>query len=189
MIPRPVHEESITASSPGARTDDPVRRAQQGDVAAFEILYRAHARAVHALCWRMTGDEQAAGELLQDVFVRAWERLTTFRGESAFGTWLHRLAVNVVLARARSRKREPLHTADVEDARVGGASRETDLDTRMDLERALETLAPGARTVFVLHDIQGYSHEEIAAMTGIAAATARVQLWRARRGLMRILEL
>lgn len=171
-----------------ANAGDLVRRAQQGDVAAFEALYRTHAPAVFALCRRMLGDEQQARELLQDVFVRAWERLPSFRGESSLATWLHRLGVNAVLERLRSTKREAARRADAPEGSLG-RSTETDSDTRMDLESALSTLAPGAREVFLLHDVYGYSHDEIASIVGIAPATARVQLWRARRALMRIIEL
>jgi RNA polymerase sigma-70 factor, ECF subfamily len=174
-----------TASEAGT-IDDLVRRAQAGDVAAFEGLYRTHAGGILTLCRRMMRDDTAARELVQDVFVRAWERLTSFKGQSVFGTWLHRLAVNVVLERLRSAKRDAARHVDDESEEVfGGHSNAVDLDTRMDLENALATLPQGARTVFVLHDMEGYSHDEIAQMTGIAAGTARAQLWRARRALMK----
>jgi RNA polymerase sigma-70 factor (ECF subfamily) len=181
--------EATATSGNGASVDELVRRAQQGDVAAFESLYRTHAQAIYALCWRMTGDEREARELLQDVFVRAWERLTTFRGQSSLATWLHRLGTNVVLERMRVGKREALRMIDGESAEAETPGSDRDADTRMDLDRALKSLPGGARTVFVLHDIEGYSHGEIATMTGIAAGTARAQLWRARRALMRLLDL
>ena len=167
--------------------DDLVRRAQAGDVGAYEGLYRGHAAAIFALCRRMVRDETEARELVQDVFVRAWERLTSFRGQSVFGTWLHRLAVNVVLERLRVMKRDAArHVEDDGDEMFFGAhSNAGDMDTRMDLEAALATLPQGSRTVFVLHDMEGYSHDEIAQMTGIAPGTARAQLWRARRALMK----
>ncbi len=176
-----------TGGGHSAECDDLVRRAQLGDVGAFEALYRSHAPAAYAVCRRMLGNDDEARELLQDVFVRAWERLPSFRGESSLGTWLHRLSVNVVLERFRSSKRETARRADLSDDAVG-QSPVSDADARMDLDAALGTLAPGARQVFVLHDVYGYSHDEIASLTGIAPATARVQLWRARRALMRILE-
>jgi RNA polymerase sigma-70 factor (ECF subfamily) len=181
--------EATATPGTAASVDDLVRRAQQGDVAAFESLYRTHAQAIYALCWRMTGDERDARELLQDVFVRAWERLTTFRGQSSLATWLHRLGTNVVLERMRVGKREALRMIDAESAEPETPGSDRDADTRMDLDRALTTLPSGARTVFVLHDIEGYSHDEIATMTGIAPGTARAQLWRARRALMRLLDL
>jgi RNA polymerase sigma-70 factor (ECF subfamily) len=167
--------------------DDLVRRAQSGDVVAFEQLYRAHAAAVLSLCRRMVRDDVEARELLQDVFVRAWERLTSFRGQSAFGSWLHRLAVNVVLERLRATRRDAARLVSDDEGLFGGHSNAGDLETRMDLEAALAELPGGARTVFVLHDMEGYSHDEIAQMTGIAAGTARAQLWRARRALMKLL--
>jgi RNA polymerase sigma-70 factor (ECF subfamily) len=165
-----------------------VRRAQNGDVDAFELVYRAHVRAVHALCLRMCGNSTEARELLQDVFVRAWERLPGFRGQSALTTWLHRMAVNVVLERWRSNKREALRMIDNSEELVfdAQAPRE-DVEAGIDIDAAMMRLPAGARAVFVLHDIEGYSHEEIAAMTGIAAGTSRTQLFRARRALARLL--
>lgn len=175
-------------SAAGVPPDDTIRRAQQGDVAAFESLYHAHAPAVLALCRRMVRDDGEAGELVQDVFVRAWERLASFRGESALSTWLHRIAVNVVLERARTAKREWSRWIEHEDDDPAAAAPETHEDARMDLDTAISDLPRGARLVFVLHDVQGYSHEEIASIIGISAATARVQLFRARRALMKVLE-
>ena len=170
-----------------AAADDVVRRAQSGDVAAFESLYRAHAPAIYLLCHRMTRDEPEARELTQDAFVRAWERLPSFRGESAIGTWLHRLAVNVVLNRFRADRRRELTslTEDLPAPRTAGSA--LGADDRIDLDAAIGQLPKGARTVFVLHDMCGYSHDEIAEMTGIAAGTARAQLWRARRALLSLL--
>ena len=167
--------------------DDVVSRAQQGDVEAFEQLYRTQFTAVYALCRRMIGDEQEARDLVQDVFVRTWQRLPTFRGQSAIGTWIHRLAVNVVLEHLRSAKRDALRFIEDDDT-VPSRTTDRQLDTAMDLDRALVQLPAGARTVFVLHDMHGYSHEEIAQMTGIAPGTARAQLWRARRTLLRLLD-
>lgn len=170
--------------------DDVVRRAQQGDVQAFESLYHTHAPAVYALCRRMIGDEQQARDLMQDAFVRAWERLTSFRGHSSLGTWIHRLAVNVVLEHLRSSKRDALRMIDDADEAVfGGRSIDGQLDARMDIDTAMAQLPTGARTVFELHDRQGYSHDEIAQMMGIAPGTARAQLFRARRALTRLLDL
>jgi RNA polymerase sigma-70 factor (ECF subfamily) len=188
-----MHARSRTSAEPfaasGDALDEVVRRAQHGDVAAFEQLYRAHSSAVYALCRRMVGDERESRDLLQDVFVRTWQRLPTFRGQSALGTWIHRLAVNVVLERLRSAKRDSLRFIDdADEAPARSTSSERQLDNAMDLDRALVQLPAGARSVFVLHDIHGYSHEEIAQMTGIAPGTARAQLWRARRALMRLLD-
>jgi RNA polymerase sigma-70 factor (ECF subfamily) len=169
--------------------DDVTRRAQQGDVSAFELLYRAQAPAVLILCRRLAGSDAEAKELMQDVFVRAWEKLRTFRGQSSLGTWLHRLAVNVVLNHLRSTRRDALRLIDtIDDESFAMRSADTDLDSAMDVDWAVAQLPSGARTVFVLHDIHGYSHDEIAQMTGIAAGTARAQLWRARRTLMQLLD-
>jgi RNA polymerase sigma-70 factor (ECF subfamily) len=167
--------------------DDVVRRAQHGDVEAFEQLYRANFNAVYALCRRMVSDERESRDLVQDVFVRTWQRLPTFRGQSALGTWIHRLAVNVVLEHLRSAKRDALRFIDDDDT-VAVRATDRQLDAAMDLDRALVQLPAGARTVFVLHDMHGYSHDEIAQMTGIAPGTARAQLWRARRALLRLLD-
>ena len=180
-------QRAVAGDGHDADVADLVRRAQQGDVGAFEALYRTHSSAVYAVCRRMLSDDRAARELLQDVFVRAWERLPSFRGESSLATWLHRIGVNMVLERVRSSKREASRRGDAADDSPG-RSTERDTDARLDLESALATLPAGARQVFVLHDVYGYSHDEIATLVGIAAATARVQLWRARRALMRILE-
>ena len=168
--------------------DDVVRRAQQGDVDAFGVVYKQHAAAMFTLCRRMVGDDARARELLQDVFVRAWERLTGFRGESSLTTWLHRLGANVVLEQLRSAKREDARMVDGDEDVFGSRSTASQVETGIDLDAALLRLPNGARVVFVLHDVEGYSHEEIAGMTGIAAGTSRAQLWRARRALMTLLE-
>lgn len=168
---------------------DPVLRAQQGDHEAFAQLYRLHAGRVYALCLRLAGDAAAARWLTQDVFVRAWERLGTFRGESAFSSWLHRLAVNVVLADRRAAGRRARRVVTASDAPAHDAPGPGDwTPERLDLEEAIAALPPGARAVFVLYDIEGYSHEEIATMTGIAPGTSKAQLHRARRLLREALE-
>jgi RNA polymerase sigma-70 factor (ECF subfamily) len=173
-----------------ARLDAIVQRAQSGDVDAFEAVYRAHSPAIHALCRRMCGDDVEARDLVQDVFVRAWERLPSFRGQSTLATWLHRLAVNVVLEAWRASKREALRMIDdPEGLAFGATGRDTNADAAMDVAAALTRLPRGSRTVFVLHDIEGYSHDEIASMTGIAAGTSRTQLFRARRALAKLLRL
>lgn len=168
---------------------DPVLSAQQGDHDAFAQLYRLHAGRVYALCLRLAGDGAEAARLTQDVFVRAWERLGAFRGESAFSSWLHRLAVNVVLAdrRAAGRRLRRVVTASDAPAHEGPAPDQWSPE-RLDLERAIAGLPPGARAVFVLHDVEGYSHEEIAAMTGTAVGTSKAHLHRARRLLREALE-
>ena len=165
------------------------RRAQRGDVEAFERLYRAHATRVRAICLRLCADEQRAEESAQDAWVRAWERLVTWRGDAAFGTWLHRLTVNVVLESFRAERRRLARvtlTADEDES--DAAIPALDPGTAVDLERAVARLPRGARTVFVLHDVEGYQHSEIAAMTGLAEGTLRAQLCRARRLLMGMLD-
>ena len=186
---RSATRSAVTAND-ASGPDDVVRRAQQGDVRAFESLYHAHAAGVHRLCRSMVGDDGQARELLQDIFVRAWERLGSFRGDSALATWLHRLGVNVILEHLRTFSRDEARLAELDESSPATArSTEAGLDARMDIDAAMARLPAGARTVFVLHDIQGYSHDEIAQMTGTAAGTARAQLWRARRHLMRLLDL
>jgi RNA polymerase sigma-70 factor (ECF subfamily) len=158
------------------------RQAARGDTGAFEELYRLNVRRVYALCFRVAGEPALAEELTQEVFVRAWQKIGSFRGESAFSTWLYPLAVNVALSERRSRMRRLSRVFAVEDptllekphpARPG--------DLAFDLERAMAELPPGARSVFVLHDVQGHRHEEIADMTGVAVGTSKAQLHRARK--------
>ena len=165
-------------------------RAQRGDVDAFEALYRQHAGRVYALCLRLTADAEKARELTQDVFVKAWEALPEFRGEANISTWLHRIAVNAMLMQRRSERRRLARVsladddADDADALLQGSSLPADVANAIDLERAVASLPPGVRRAFVLHDVEGYSHEEIARMTGLAAGTLRAQLFRARQLLI-----
>jgi len=176
----------VLSHSPRPAVDDAARehlaRAVLGDVDAFERLYRAHVARVHSLARRMAGPA-SADELTQDVFVRVWQKLSTFRGEAAFSTWLHRLAVNVIIERFRSRAAERLRfiDAEIEDQAfphaVAPAGRHTD---RLALEAALDRLPDGARRIFVLHDVEGYKHDEIAGLLGIAVGTSKAQLHRAR---------
>jgi RNA polymerase sigma factor (sigma-70 family) len=164
-----------------------VRTAAGGDERAFERLYRRHVSRIHTLVRRMAGDD-AADDLTQDIFIRAWEKLPSFRGESAFGTWLHRLAVNVVLSRHRSGKSERTWILDDEL----GFSRATEHTPHpgiaMDLESAIARLPDGARQVFVLHDVEGWTHDEIAADLGLVSGTSKSQLSRARAALRRMLD-
>jgi RNA polymerase sigma-70 factor (ECF subfamily) len=170
-------------------TED-VRRAQRGDVPAFERLYRANVGRVMATCLRLAGERTRAEELMQDVFVKAWEKLGSFRGDSAFTTWLHRVTVNVFLAAERADTRRLARVGLVEgfEELPVAAAGTGDPGDSIDLERAISALPPGARTAFVLHDIEGYQHDEIAAMAGIASGTVRAQLHRARRLLMEALD-
>ena len=155
-------------------------RAARGDFRAFERLYRAHVDRVHGLARRMLSADEAA-EATQDVFVRAWQKIGLYRGEAAFGTWLHRLAVNVLLGKRqvlkleRERHLEDDSALELLPARVTRTS-----DLGVDFEAALERLPAGARQVFVLHDVEGYRHEEIAEALGVTTGTTKAQLHRAR---------
>ncbi|MBI1319703.1 MAG: sigma-70 family RNA polymerase sigma factor [Candidatus Hydrogenedens sp.] len=159
-----------------------VRRAQAGDTRAFEFLYRENRGRVYALCLRMTANPGLADELAQEAFVRAWEKLDGFRGESKFSTWLHRLTVNVVLGALRQRNRRQNRETGVEEFEaLPAAEAAAPAGLRADLEAAIQSLPEGARRVFVLHDIEGYRHEDIAEMMGTATGTCKAQLHRARK--------
>ena len=167
---------------PTAGAADPadcVRQAAAGDVRAFEQLYRTHLPRVHSLVRRLAGGRDA-DELTQDVFVRVWQKLGTFRGESAFGTWLHRLAVNVVIERFRTENARRQRFHDGEDIFNLLPAPARLRDVSLDFEAALERLPDGAREIFVLHDVEGYKHHEIGTLLGISAGTSKAQLHRAR---------
>ena len=157
-----------------------MRRAAEGEVGAYEMLYRQHVGRVHALCLRMARDRSEAEELTQETFVRVWERLGSFRGESAFSTWLHRVTVNVVIAELRRRGRWRERFTAHEGEEVGVAEPAFSAGGDLDLERAIAALSPQARLVFVLHDVEGYQHNEIAELTGLAVGTSKAHLHRAR---------
>ena len=159
-----------------------VRQAQAGDLVAFERLYRENERKVFGLCFRLSSDPALAEELTQEVFVRAWRKLSSFRGESAFSSWLYPLTVNVALSERRSRRRRDARIVATEDpASLERAPRSPAPEAGFDLEKAMATLPPGARAVFVLHDVEGRTHEEIAQLLGLAPGTSKAQLHRARR--------
>jgi len=163
---------------------DDVVLATQGDTAAFERVYRAHMPRIFNLARRMAGPD-AAEELTQDVFVRAWQKLALFRGESSFATWLHRLAVNVIIERFRTlgTARERFLSDSEAVLEIAPAVRTKHMDLSMDLQAAIEQLPDGARTVFVLHDVEGYRHEEIGNILGVSSGTSKSQLHRARQTL------
>jgi RNA polymerase sigma-70 factor, ECF subfamily len=176
--------ERVTTSADPDRHD--VARAAAGDAAAFERIYHRHVPRVHGMCRRMLSGEEA-DDVTQEVFIRVWEKLSLFRGDAAFGTWLYRLAVNVILARRQSRT--------TYRARFGGdpeviplATRRDRPDLRLDVEAAIEALPEGAREIFVLHDVEGFTHEEIAGMLHVSAGTSKSQLHRARMSLRRYLK-
>ncbi len=164
-----------------------VERAQASDSRAFEALYRAHIGKIYALCLRMTGNPSEAEDCTQDAFIQAWNKLDKFRGESSFGTWMHKVAVNTVLGRMRKNRREQDRMRLVsESAQHNEAIGDT--GEMQDLEQAISELPSGARHVFVLQAVYGYSHEETGEMLGIAAGTSKAQLHRARRLLAQQLE-
>ena len=163
---------------------DLVRLAQQGDRHAFERLYRQHRNRIYAVLWRIAGNDPALAEdLLQEAFVRAWQKLDSFRGEARFATWLHRLSVNVALSnrRIRVRRLERETALEGEAERTATGAKDVYEDQRMDLEQAIAKLPERARTVLVLFDIEGYSHAEIAEIAGMAVGSSKAQLHRARK--------
>jgi RNA polymerase sigma-70 factor (ECF subfamily) len=152
--------------------------AAAGDTRAFERLYRGHVGRIHTLARRMAGADEAQ-ELTQEIFVRAWDKLKTFRGESAFGTWLYRLAINFILTYRQSRATRRDRFAP--DADLDNLpARPMSPDHRMDFDAALDQLPKGARRILVLHDVEGYKHDEIATLLAITAGTSKAQLHRAR---------
>ena len=173
-------EHTTAPDASGADAD--VALAASGDRRAFERLYEQHVTRVYSLCARMVNDRTRAEELTQDVFVRAWEKIHLFRGEAAFGTWLHRMTVNVVLNARKSEGRQRSRYEDDEDGtRIDALpSRPLAPGDRMDLEQAIGRLPKGARRVFTLHDVEGYKHEEIAGMLGVTTGATKAQLHRAR---------
>jgi len=170
--------DTRTGAPPRAVNDD-VALAAAGDGSAFERIYRTHVARIHSLTRRMLGSHEA-DEVTQDIFVRTWQKLGQFRGDSQFSTWLHRLAVNVVIERRRSfaiqRERMADDPAALDLVTVAPAR----ADLRVDFEAAIEQLPAGAREIFVLHDVEGYKHREIAAMLDITTGTSKRQLHRAR---------
>ena len=174
--------QDLTPQRTGPDPVDPsdAALAAAGDRRAFERLYRTHVDRVYGLCVRMVADRGMAEELTQDVFVRAWEKLALFRGDSSFGTWIHRLTVNLVLNRRDSDGRRDRRTVDDAEAIDVLPARPFAPGDRMDLEKAIAGLPPGARRVFVLHDVEGYRHEEIGELLGITSGGSKAQLHRAR---------
>ena len=161
---------------------DLIRRTKTGDKAAFEQLYRMHVGRVYGLCLRLTANKERAEESTQTVFIRLWEIIGSFRGESAFSTWLHRITVNVVLAEKRKEHRlEAVVTTTGLLEEFEGAGPAQFPGTAIDLETAVAALPDRAREVFVLHDIEGYRHEEIADLLGVVAGTSKTHLHRARK--------
>jgi RNA polymerase sigma-70 factor (ECF subfamily) len=182
------------AALPEAET---IRRAQSGDADAFERIYKLHSRRVYALCLRMAGNPTEAEDLTQEAFLTVLRKIGTFRGDSAFSTWLHRIAVNLVLMRLRKRplqetssekNREPNEDGGRPNAELGGPDlRLAGSIDRVNLERAIQQLTPCHRLVFVLHDVQGYKHKEIAKILSWSIGNSKAQLHRSRRKLRELL--
>jgi RNA polymerase sigma-70 factor (ECF subfamily) len=168
-----------------------VQLARSGDLKSFEVLYRRHRDRIFGLCWRLCGGDGALAEdLLQESFVRAWQKLDLFRGESRFFTWLHRLSANVALSDRRTRLRRARFEGPMEEdvSRTAIGAKDVSAGKRADLEQAVARLPERARSVLVLHDVEGYAHAEIAELTGMAVGSSKAQLHRARKLLREILD-
>jgi RNA polymerase sigma-70 factor, ECF subfamily len=186
------------------RTDDglneaeAIERAKQGDAEAFQVLYDRHKRRVYSLCLRMTANTAEAEDLAQEAFLQLFRKIGTFRGESAFSTWLHRLSVNVVLMHLR-KKSLPVVSLEETTQSTEEDSPKKDFGTedlslagsidRLQLQKAVESLPPGYRTIFVLHDVEGYEHNEIAGIVGCSIGNSKSQLHKARMKLRDILRM
>src|SRR5688572_5296023 len=185
---------SRAAAAPSVRADDLalVERCRRGDLGAFEEIYRAHSGRLYSLSCRMVGNQTDAEDLLQEIFLSAHRKLDSFRGESALGTWLYRLAMNLCLDHLRSRAARSSQMTDALDdepglADAGSRGLAEQAVTRMDLERALAQLPEGCRAAFVLHDVQGLEHREVADALGIAEGTSKSQVHKARLRLRALL--
>ena len=157
-----------------------ITRVKQNDIQAFEQLYRLHAGRVFAICFRLVANHAIAEELAQEAFIRAWQKIRSFRGESSFSSWLYRLTTNVVLSSMRKKQLRQVSIDEVSENKTP-IGKETDGGKIRDMEKAIRKLPDGARKIFVLHDIEGYQHNEISEMTGLAIGTSKTQLHRARK--------
>lgn len=167
-------------------TDDVVRRAQEGEAAAFDELYEAHVGRVYALCLRMSADQGLAEELVQDVFVKAWRKIGSFSGVSAFSTWLYRITANAALDAIKRHRRDPVRGLSISDEGefANQAAAEVDPITRLSLERALASLPDRARMAIVLYAVEGYRYEEVAELMGVSIGTVKSHIHRARELLL-----
>ena len=181
----------------GITEQEAIDRAKQGDAESFEALYLLHKRRVYSLCLRMTGNTASAEDLTQEAFLQLYRKIGTFRGESAFSTWLHRLSVNVVLMHLRKKSlpevslEESLEPQQEDGPRKDVGTRDNVLAgsiDRLNLQRAIESLPPGYRVIFVLHDVEGYEHNEIAEMMGCSIGNSKSQLHKARMKLRELLK-
>src|SRR5258707_6258100 len=197
---RPTEPKQSAVSKPAATLTEAeaIRLAQAGDAAAFEFLYQLHGRRVYALCLRMVGNPADAEDLMQEAFLQLFRKIATFRGESAFSTWLHRMTVNVVLMRLRKKAlpATSLEEMTEPDEETGGPRKDVgapDLGLsgavdRVNLQRAVQQVPPGYRTVFVLHDVQGYEHNEITGIMDCSVGNSKSQLHKARTRLRELLQ-
>jgi RNA polymerase sigma-70 factor, ECF subfamily len=185
-VPESKQRSPISFPSKGLAADtDLVGRCRAGDVEAFEAIYKQHAPRLYALASRMAGSPDAGEDLLQEIFLQAYRKLDGFKGDSTLGTWLYRLALNHCLDFVRSKQAKMLKVTDTLDAESSpqpAARRDTPI-ARIDLERALERLPDGCREAFVLHDVEGFDHREVAEMLGIAEGTSKSQVFKARMKL------
>jgi len=191
-------QKAALAAAPGITEAQAIDRAKGGDAACFELLYGMHKRRVYSLCLRMTGNTAEAEDLTQEAFLQLYRKIATFRGESAFSTWLHRLAVNVVLMHLRKKGlpavslEESLEPQQEDGPKKDIGARDNVLAgsiDRVNLERAIESLPPGYRIIFVLHDVEGYEHNEIAEMMGCSIGNSKSQLHKARMKLRDLLKI
>jgi RNA polymerase sigma-70 factor (ECF subfamily) len=196
---RPEKSQLTTARKPqGDRLTEAeaIERAKQGDAEAFEVLYHQHKRRVYSLCLRMTANTAEAEDLAQEAFLQLFRKIGTFRGEAAFSTWLHRMAVNVVLMRLRKKNLPVVPIEDTLETEEDSLKKEpgapdvslTGSIDRLQLARAVDALPPGYRTVFVLHDVEGYEHNEIAELVGCSIGNSKSQLHKARLKLRDLLK-
>ena len=179
MYIQPRESQILTSSDPNEEIML-ITRVKQNDIQAFEQLYRLHSGRVYALCYRLAGNHARAEEFAQEAFIRAWQKIRTFRGESSFASWLYRLTTNVVLSTLRKKRLRQVSLDEVNESQ-NPVERQLDTGIIMDMEMAISKLPEGARMIFVLHDIEGYQHNEIADMTGLAIGTSKAQLHRARK--------
>lgn len=176
------------AASKAASESQLIGRAQRGDEQAFAALYDLHKRRVYSLCLRMAGDVAEAEDLTQEAFLQLFRKIATFRGESAFSTWLHRLVVNVVLMHLRKKSIQKVSLDDVDNSQEEPVKREYGDDDRrllgsidrIVLQGAIDELPPGYKAIFILHDVEGYEHNEIAHIMNCSVGNSKSQLHKAR---------
>jgi len=193
VIPFPSKDATAGSAAEG-RTDAAeaaslVSRSQAGDVDAFETIYHQHAARIYTLACRMAGSPEDGEDLLQEIFLQAYRKLGSFKGDSSLGTWLYRLALNHCLDYVRSRRAKMsklTETLDAETSYQPVARRDTPI-AKLDLERALERLPDGCREAFVLHDVEGFDHKEVGRLLGIAEGTSKSQVFKARAKLRALL--